>query len=70
MVKFIKLLVIFFIISNVRCVCYLQIPDNKENAPVWEKKVGKRWFKLPYIANRLKLLEGEVVSGYCKTKLR
>uniref|UniRef100_A0A1B0G5P9 Uncharacterized protein n=1 Tax=Glossina morsitans morsitans TaxID=37546 RepID=A0A1B0G5P9_GLOMM len=68
-----KLLILWFIccfVVHVWSECILHIPDNKENAPSLEKRIGDRWFKIPYISNRLKLQEGEIIYGYCAAKFK
>uniref|UniRef100_A0A1A9WV74 Uncharacterized protein n=1 Tax=Glossina brevipalpis TaxID=37001 RepID=A0A1A9WV74_9MUSC len=70
MIKFAILWIICYFISNVWSDCILKIPKNKENAPLWQKKIGENWFKIPYISDRLQLQDGEIVNGYCATKFR
>ncbi|KAI9586420.1 hypothetical protein GQX74_002267 [Glossina fuscipes] len=68
-----KLLILWFIscfVARVWSECILHIPDNKENAPSLEKRIGDRWFKIPHISNRLKLQEGEIIYGYCAAKFK
>lgn len=59
-----------YLVRNVCSDCVLQIPENKGNAPLWQKKAGELWFKIPYISHGLKLQDGEVINGYCATKFR
>uniref|UniRef100_A0A1A9V7Z8 Uncharacterized protein n=1 Tax=Glossina austeni TaxID=7395 RepID=A0A1A9V7Z8_GLOAU len=68
--KIVILCVIWFLVPNVWSECVLQIPDNKENAPLWKKNIGNRWLKFPYITNRVQLQHGEIVKGYCATKFK
>uniref|UniRef100_A0A1A9V7Z7 Uncharacterized protein n=1 Tax=Glossina austeni TaxID=7395 RepID=A0A1A9V7Z7_GLOAU len=70
MIKLLTFWIICYLVRNVCSDCFLQIPENKGNAPLWQKKVGDLWFKIPYISHRLKLEDGEVINGYCATKFR
>ncbi|KAL9923535.1 uncharacterized protein ACN2A1_002056 [Glossina fuscipes fuscipes] len=68
--KILILCIIYYLVPNVLNECILEIPANKEIAPVWKKKIGSRWFKIPHITNRLKLQDGEIIHGYCATKFK
>uniref|UniRef100_A0A1A9ZCU0 SRCR domain-containing protein n=1 Tax=Glossina pallidipes TaxID=7398 RepID=A0A1A9ZCU0_GLOPL len=67
MMRIVILCIISYLVPNAWGECILEIPDNKENAPSWEKNIGDDWFKIPYITNRLKVQDGETVNGYCAT---
>lgn len=68
--KILILCIICHLVPNALSECILEIPENKEIAPVWKKKIGNRWFKIPHITNRFKLQHGEIVHGYCATKFK
>lgn len=70
MIKFLILSIICYFVPKVWGDCVLRIPEKKENAPLWEKKIGDNWFKIPYVSDRLQLQKDEVVNGYCATKFR
>uniref|UniRef100_A0A1A9WKG6 Uncharacterized protein n=1 Tax=Glossina brevipalpis TaxID=37001 RepID=A0A1A9WKG6_9MUSC len=70
MMKFTILWIIFYLVRYICCDCFLQIPENKENVPLWKKKIGDDWLNIPYISHRLKLQNGEIINGYCATKFR
>lgn len=65
--RIVILCIISYLVPNAWGECILKIPDNKENAPSWEKKIGDDWFKIPYITNRIKMQDGETINGYCAT---
>uniref|UniRef100_A0A1A9VZU9 Uncharacterized protein n=1 Tax=Glossina brevipalpis TaxID=37001 RepID=A0A1A9VZU9_9MUSC len=66
--KTVILYILCYLVPRIWCECSLEIPYEKEYAPLWEKKVGDRWFKIPYITRRLELQSGEIIKGYCATK--
>uniref|UniRef100_A0A1B0BCX5 Uncharacterized protein n=1 Tax=Glossina palpalis gambiensis TaxID=67801 RepID=A0A1B0BCX5_9MUSC len=70
MIKLFTLWITCYLVRNVWSDCFLRIPENKGNAPLWQKKVGDLGFKIPYISHRLRLQDGEVINGYCATKFR
>uniref|UniRef100_A0A1B0BL16 Uncharacterized protein n=1 Tax=Glossina palpalis gambiensis TaxID=67801 RepID=A0A1B0BL16_9MUSC len=70
MIKFVILSIICYFVPKVWGDCVLRIPENKETVPLWEKKIGDSWFKIPYVSDHLQLQKDEVVNGYCATKFR
>ncbi|KAL9889522.1 uncharacterized protein ACN427_008851 [Glossina fuscipes fuscipes] len=70
MIKFVILSIICYFVPKVWGDCVLRIPENKENVPLWEKKIGDSWFKIPYVSDHLQLQKDEVVNGYCATKFK
>uniref|UniRef100_A0A1A9WKG1 Uncharacterized protein n=1 Tax=Glossina brevipalpis TaxID=37001 RepID=A0A1A9WKG1_9MUSC len=64
-----KILWIFcYLLPMVWSDCILQFPNNMEHVPEWKTRIGKSWFKVPYITRGLLMKEGETFEGYCATK--
>uniref|UniRef100_A0A1A9ZCU6 Uncharacterized protein n=1 Tax=Glossina pallidipes TaxID=7398 RepID=A0A1A9ZCU6_GLOPL len=70
MLKYIIFYTLCYLVTNVCCDCYLEIPENKDNKPYWEKKIGNSWFKIPYITSRFKMQNDEMIKGYCATRFK